>query len=100
MVRRITSTVRKNKLVYNIGTGLIVLSFILWIIPFVVPFFDIPGTSKAMLITGALITAEIVFWIGMIFVGKEAAMKIRKQFHPNNWKRKQKKTKSSGQKED
>lgn len=72
---------------YKIGMGLIMGSTIFWIFPFIIPFLEFTTTMKAALITGSLICAEIVFWLGVLLVGKEAAMKFRSSRSIRRWKR-------------
>ncbi|MGM7635107.1 transporter suffix domain-containing protein [Bacillus sp. Hm123] len=74
-------------LLYKIGMGLIIGSSIFWIFPFIVPFLEFTTKMKAVLITSSLICAEIVFWLGLLLVGKEAAMKFRSSRNVRRWKR-------------
>ena len=78
----------KKPLVYKIGMFLIILSLIIWVLPLGIPFLPLTGKMKAISITGSLIIAEVLFWIGALMAGKEAAGKIRKIMNPKNWKRK------------
>ncbi|MDQ0220430.1 transporter suffix domain-containing protein [Peribacillus cavernae] len=79
---------KKNPVIYKIGIYLIIISFLLWLVPVIVPFLSITATVKVTLVTGALITAEILFWIGVAIVGKEVASKYRSYLNPRNWKKK------------
>jgi hypothetical protein len=81
---------KKNAVLYKIGIGMISISFLLWLVPVIAPFLNITSALKATLIAGALIAAEIIFWIGVVFVGKEVAAKYRGYFNPRNWRKKQK----------
>lgn len=74
-------------LVYRIGMILIISSFIVWVMPLGIPFLPISGKMKAISITSALVMAEVLFWVGALMVGKEAARKIRKALNPKNWKK-------------
>ncbi|PAQ16459.1 hypothetical protein CD798_01325 [Bacillaceae bacterium SAOS 7] len=76
-----------HPLFYKIGMGLIMGSAVFWIFLFIIPFLSVTTTMKAMLITGSLICAEIVFWLGLLLVGKEAAMKFRSSRSVRRWKR-------------
>ncbi|WP_226647252.1 transporter suffix domain-containing protein [Mesobacillus subterraneus] len=73
-------------LVYRIGMILIIASFIIWVMPLGIPFLPISGKMKAFSITSALVMAEVLFWVGALMVGKEAARKIRTAINPKNWK--------------
>ncbi|WP_257391694.1 transporter suffix domain-containing protein [Mesobacillus jeotgali] len=74
-------------LIYRIGMILIIVSFIIWVLPLGIPFLPLTGKVKAISITSSLVMAEVLFWIGALMVGKEAAGKIRKAINPKNWKR-------------
>ena len=68
----------KKKLPYKVGVGLIITSFLIWLIPFIAPFTPLPTQIKAGLIAGGIIVAEILFWLGVLLVGKEAAAKLKR----------------------
>ncbi|WP_338754622.1 transporter suffix domain-containing protein [Bacillus sp. FJAT-52991] len=76
-----------HPLFYKMGMVLIVGSAVFWIFPFIIPFLSFSTAMKATLITGSLICAEIVFWLGLLLVGKEAAMKFRSSKSIRKWKR-------------
>lgn len=78
---------KKNLKFYRVGISLIITSLIFWIAPLIVPFLPLTGQLKAMIISGAIIIAEILFWIGAILAGKEVAMKVRSYLNPRNWRR-------------
>jgi VIT1/CCC1 family predicted Fe2+/Mn2+ transporter len=85
-----TESKATKPLVYKIGMILIIASFIVWVMPLGIPFLPITGKMKAISITSALVLAEVLFWVGALMVGKEAARKIRKAFNPKNWKKRRK----------
>src|SRR5690625_6126901 len=68
---------KKGSIFYRIGITLITISLFIWIIPIVVPFLSISGGLKASLIGGAVLIAEILFWVGAVLAGKEVATRIR-----------------------
>jgi len=78
----------EKKTLYRIGISLIIGSFILWLVPLTVPFTPLPTHIKASLAAGAIVTAEVMFWLGVAIVGKEAATKYRKKLNPKNWHKK------------
>lgn len=83
-----TESKATKPLIYKIGMILIIASFVVWVTPLGIPFLPISGKMKAIGITSALVLAEVLFWIGALMVGKEAARKIRTAFNPKNWKNK------------
>ncbi|MEA5621028.1 transporter suffix domain-containing protein [Cronbergia sp. UHCC 0137] len=65
----------------KLGLVLIVISFLPWlVIAIIVPFLSISVTQKALLVPGLLVIAEIIFWLGILLVGKELAQKYRRYF--------------------
>lgn len=59
---------------------LIILSFVLWAVIPIISFLSISAATKAGLITGDLILAEILFWLGAIFVGREVVQRYKQKF--------------------
>jgi len=80
----------KNKLLYKLGWLLIMISFVCWGVIVILPFFPLSLSFKTASITFAVILAEVLFWIGAVFVGKEVVAKYKAQLHPKNWRKKRK----------
>ncbi|ABO66863.1 transporter suffix domain-containing protein [Geobacillus thermodenitrificans] len=80
---------QRRPVMYRIGIGLIIASFVVWIIPPLAPFLPLSAAGKTLVATGAIVAAEIMFWIGAVLVGKEAAAKLRKYWNPKHWRIKQ-----------
>ncbi|MGE7118689.1 transporter suffix domain-containing protein [Peribacillus sp. NPDC046944] len=78
----------RKKKYYKIGMVLLMLSLLTWLIPIVAPFTPFSTNIKAMIIGGAIIIAEIMFWVGAILVGKEVAARYKSYLHPKNWRKK------------
>jgi hypothetical protein len=65
----------------KLGFILIVLSFLPWVaIPLVVPFLPLSSAQKAASVPVLLVVAEILFWLGVLLVGKEVAQRYRQYF--------------------
>lgn len=63
----------------KLGLGLIVISFLPWLaILLIVPLLPLSITQKALLVPVLAVVAEVLFWLGLILVGKEAAQKYRR----------------------
>ena len=69
-----------------IGIICLFLSSVLWIGAAVIPFTALSIGQKAMIITGLLIIAELLFWVGTVCVGKEFITKIKSLYSYKNWK--------------
>ena len=79
---------KNKKLSFKIGTGLLIASIAIFIVPVTVSFMSIAGGLKAAIITGSIISAEVMFWTGAVLVGKEVAGKFVKYLNPLNWRSK------------
>ena len=83
----------------KLGLGLIIISFLPWlIIAVIVPFLPISLGQKGLLIPALLILAEVLFWLGALLVGKEVVQKYRRYLNfrylnilVKRWKRKNRK---------
>lgn len=63
----------------KLGLILIIVSFLPWVaIPFVVPFLQISAAQKTLLVPVLLVVAEVLFWLGVLLVGKEVAQRYRR----------------------
>ena len=78
----------KKKLFYKLGIGLLITSLLVWLIPVITPFTSLPTQIKASIIAGSIIIAEIMFWLGALFVGKEVATKFKSYLNPQKWLKK------------
>ncbi|MGL4523319.1 MAG: transporter suffix domain-containing protein [Bacilli bacterium] len=69
----------------KIAITLVIASFAFWGIAFLIPFLELSVASKATWTTTFIILAEIVWWIGVALVGKQALMKFRNYANPRKW---------------
>jgi hypothetical protein len=67
----------------KLGLSLIVISFVPWVAILFVPLLALTLAQKAALVPILAIIAEVLFWLGILIVGKEAATKYR-QYLPIN----------------
>ncbi|OQP07220.1 hypothetical protein B1690_04830 [Geobacillus sp. 46C-IIa] len=70
----------------RVGVGLIIASFVVWIVPPIAPFLPLSASAKVLAVTIAVVMAEILFWAGAWLVGKEAAAKLKKYWNPKRWR--------------
>lgn len=75
----------KRTFLYKLGVALLITCIPFWIIPIIIPFMYLPLQIKASIITGSIVIAELIFWIGAILVGKEVINKIKNYFNPKKW---------------
>ncbi|MBM7694397.1 hypothetical protein JOC77_003858 [Peribacillus deserti] len=75
----------KRKSTFKLGIILLVVSTLIWIAPLLVPFLDVNGKTKLAITAVLLVIAEILFWAGVFFAGKEAAKRFRGYLNPKTW---------------
>lgn len=79
----------------KLGLGLIIISFVPWVAILFIPSLALTLAQKAALVPILAIIAEVIFWLGILIVGKEAATKYRQYLNFNalwrqfkKWRRK------------
>jgi hypothetical protein len=72
----------------KVGIGLIIISFIFFFMIPIVPFVPLTVKMKVILTTTLAIIAEVTFWIGGFFVGKEVIQKYKKYLNPSRFLKK------------
>ncbi|MFM7365174.1 MAG: transporter suffix domain-containing protein [Cuspidothrix sp.] len=83
----------------KLGLGLMIISFLPWlIIAVILPFLPISLGQKGLLVPALLVLAEVLFWLGALLLGKEVVQKYRRYLSlrylrilVKRWKQKQKK---------
>jgi hypothetical protein len=70
------------------GWTLIIVSTLLWLVPFIAPFLPVSTTIKAAVGGAAVVLAEVFFWLGAVIVGKDAVEKYRKSLF--KWRKREK----------
>jgi len=78
----------KKPMLFKIGIILFILSNLLWIAAAVIPFTSLSVYTKAVVISSALICAEVMFWVSVLLLGKEAVKKYKNYLNPRNWRKK------------
>lgn len=66
----------------KLGIGLILVSFLPWVAVAAAPFLALSIAQKAVLIPVLIGIAELMFWIGILMVGKEVAERYRRWLNP------------------
>ncbi|MFB6317527.1 transporter suffix domain-containing protein [Saccharicrinis sp. FJH54] len=75
----------------KLGVILILLSGVAFAIMLLIPFLDLENKTKVIGSTTALITMEVLFYVGGFLLGKELFKKYKDKLNPVNWfKRKSK----------
>jgi hypothetical protein len=66
----------------RIGSVLIVASFLPWFAAPAIPILPLTIGQKAIAVPSLLILAELLFWGGVLLVGKEVAERYRQTLNP------------------
>ena len=61
----------------RVGAVLLGLSLVLWLPLPIIPFLSITTGAKASAAGGLVVVAEIIFWLGAVLAGPEAARRTR-----------------------
>jgi len=72
-----------------IGTSMMVLSTLIFFAIFGIPFLEISAAKKVTLTTICIVSMEILWWLGVLVLGKELWNKYKHHLNPKNWFRKQ-----------
>ena len=73
------------KIHVKIGIVLIVASCLLWVVILFVPILPFTLAEKALIVTSSIVISEVIFWLGILLVGKEFAHRYRQQLNPAYW---------------
>ena len=74
-----------GKIHVKIGIVLIVASCLLWVVILFVPILPFTLAEKALIVTSSIVISEVIFWLGILLVGKEFAHRYRQQLNPAYW---------------
>lgn len=80
-----TGLKKKDGLLNKIAIILVVMSFILYGLIFVVPFLPLTLAQKAVAIPILVGTGEATWWTGVAIAGKQVVTKYRSYLNPCNW---------------
>jgi len=88
---------KKKNWKFKLGLGLILFSIPLFLsLPFI-PFLSLDNKTKITLTTIVFITAEVTFYSGGFFLGKELFIKYKDKLNPKHWFKKKVKTEAKEQ---
>jgi short-subunit dehydrogenase len=76
---------RRKGLLNELAAVLIILSFLLYGLGFLIPFLPLSLSRKAVMIPVSIALGEAVWWIGMAILGKQVITKYRKCLNPCGW---------------
>jgi hypothetical protein len=77
---------QEKPVLYRIGIGLIIASFVVWVAVPIAPFLPFSAAVKATIVATVIAAAEVMFWLGVLLAGKEAARKLKAYWNPKHWR--------------
>jgi hypothetical protein len=69
----------------RLGLYAILFSLGLWGVVAVIPFLSLGITKATILIAVLVVVSELLFWLGILLVGKQLAERYRQQLNPRFW---------------
>jgi len=76
---------------FKLGIILMLSSLVFFALLVIIPLMDIEKTAKITYTSISFIIAEVLFYTGGFFVGKEVFSKYKSYFNPKNWFKKRQK---------
>ena len=76
---------RKASIISKVAIILMTISFVFYGIIPVIPFLALTTTEKAMAVPILMVGGELIWWIGVAMIGKQAVAKYKKYLNPCNW---------------
>ncbi len=76
----------ENKFLHKVGWLFIIISCLCYLLVAIIPFLSFSLGLKTASITASIVLAEVFFWIGALFVGKEVIRKYKSLLKPKNWR--------------
>jgi hypothetical protein len=81
-----TGTGKKWKL--RLGIILISISVVIFLMLFALPFLSITMAVKIALSTAFLVAGEVLFWLGIVSIGKDVYLKFKARLRSGEWMKK------------
>jgi hypothetical protein len=79
------ANMEKKKWKFKLGIVLILISVIIFLTLFAMPFIPIGTKSKITISTVLIISGETMFWVGTILIGKEVWNKYKSYLKSGEW---------------
>ena len=73
---------------FKLGIGMIVVSIVIFLMLFSLPFLSISTKIKIALSTIFLVAGEGMFWLGIVLIGKDVYLKFKEKVMSGEWKSK------------
>jgi hypothetical protein len=83
---KVPGTGKKWKL--RLGIILISISVVIFLMLFALPFLSITMTVKIALTTAFLVAGEVLFWLGIVLIGKDVYLKFKDRLRSGEWGKK------------
>lgn len=75
----------RKTLKFRLGIGLISFSVVVFLTLFAIPFLSVSVEMKLALTPVLLIAGEVMFWGGVLLIGKDVYLKFKEKLQPGSW---------------
>lgn len=74
-----------RKVKFRIGIGVILISIALFFMLFAIPFLPMDLKTKLTLTPILLVAGEVLFWLGIVLVGKDVYLALKAKVMSGEW---------------
>jgi hypothetical protein len=75
----------RKTLKFRLGIGMISLSVVAFLTLFAIPFLSVTVRMKLALTPVLLIAGEVLFWGGILLIGKDVYLKFKEKLQSGSW---------------
>ena len=78
----------RKKWKFRLGLGLISISVVLFLLLFSLPFLPLNVKIKLALSPALLVAGEVMFWLGILLIGKDVYLRFKTRLMSGEWGKK------------
>lgn len=82
---QLSQTPRRMTWLARVGVGLLLLSFVPYLLLLALPFLPLSPAQKSLTAGTFVAVGEVMFWLGALFAGREVALRFREKLSPSVW---------------
>ena len=75
----------KSRLKFRIGIGVILISIAVFFMLFAIPFLQMELKTKLTLTPILLVAGEVLFWLGIVLIGKDVYLALKTKIMSGEW---------------
>ncbi len=74
-----------RKLKYRFGIAVILFSIVIFFVLFAIPFLSVNVNTKLALTPVLIVAAEVMFWLGVVLIGKDVYLNFKNKLKSGEW---------------